>query len=297
MGGPAKQIWTEIALHPQDERWNLLSAELNEAGCKNQYESVVVDPESFDLKLSEALKKCRGIRIGSPFGELVTRFFPHEHAGMMSLGAADTLLETEGKWWTYSAIFGAFHHVLRQYGDGLNVEASALIVGSGAAARVAISSLVKIGFREFKITNQFLDQGLSLIADLKKAYFGVNFSFTPVNQLIMLPGTNSIMINTTPAGPENELIPELLYFNFLEPGGVVWDLNLTEETSFLINEAKQIGTKVIHGFEIASWADVIWAGWTFGEKLDREKYLSKLINLYKKPSLAVQEVSGESFKQ
>ncbi|MBK7844455.1 MAG: hypothetical protein IPJ71_12285 [Bdellovibrionales bacterium] len=282
-------------MHPQNERWNLLSTELNEAGCKNQYESFVVDPESFDSKLKEALRQCRGIRIGSPFGELVTRSFPHENAGMMSLGAADTLLEVDGKWWTYSAIFGAFHHVLCQYGDRLNVEASALIVGSGASARVAISSLIKIGFREFKITNQFLDQGLSLIADLKKSYFGVSFSFTPVNQLIMLPGTNSIMINTTPGGPENELIPELLYFNFLEPGGVVWDLNLTEETSFLINEARQIGTKVIQGFEIASWADVIWADWTFGEKLDRETYLSKLTNLYKKPSLAEQGPSGQSY--
>ncbi|MCB0363525.1 MAG: hypothetical protein KDD35_12425, partial [Bdellovibrionales bacterium] len=271
---------TELALSPQHDRLQLLAKSLRESGFSNSYEQFPVKLEDFEERLQEATQKFQGIRIGSPFGELVTRSFVHEPAMMMSLGSADMLIKASGKWWTRSALFEAFHHLLSQYGDQLDCNASALIVGAGAAARIAVAALVKIGFKQFKVTNQFADQGLSLLAELKGTYFGVQFEFTPVNQLIMLPGLNSIVVNTTPIGPENELVHELLYFNFLASGGEVWDLTLAEKDTPLLMEARQIGTKTVSGFEVASWVDVVWAQRTFRQSLDREAHMKNLISLF-----------------
>lgn len=283
MEGKGARIWTEIAVQPQRQRWELLSTELSRSGIENHYQAIEVESDAFDEQLKEILKgDYAGIRIGSPFGERVTRILSYEPALMMSLGAADSLVLSGDQWWTRSALFEALQKLLRQYAGQLNFTAEALIVGAGSAAKIAIAALVKIGFKRFKITNRFLDQGLSLIADLKKIYFGVHFEFTPVNQLIMLAGVHSIMVNTTPAGPQNELIQELLYFNFLEPGGEVWDFSLAGSETPLLLEAQHIGTKIVHGYEIASWVDVIWSEWTFGCQLDREEYMGKLIELLNK---------------
>ncbi|MCB0384619.1 MAG: hypothetical protein KDD43_04430, partial [Bdellovibrionales bacterium] len=194
----SEKVWTEISLNPQHERWQLLSSVLNQAGLANRYEPTETTVDNFSEILHKVTESCTGIRVGSPFGESITRHFPHEPALMMSLGAADCLLPLHGKWWTRSALFQAFHHMLREFGDHLNTSQTALVVGAGAAARIAIASLIKIGFKHIKITNQFHDQGIDMIAGLKKTFFGVRFEFVPINQLIMLPGTNSIMINTTP---------------------------------------------------------------------------------------------------
>jgi shikimate 5-dehydrogenase len=98
----------------------------------------------------------------------------------------------------------------------------------------------------------------------------------------MLPGTNSIMVNTTPSGVDNELIKELLYFNFLEPGGEVWDLSLSPIETALVKEAEEIGTRVVRGSEVASWVDVVWAKWVFGYELDRNSYLKSLTEMLNK---------------
>lgn len=272
----------------------MLSNILTEQGVSNRYEPSETTIDNFSETLHAATEKCAAIRIGSPFGESITRHFSHEPALMMSLGSADCLVPAHGKWWTRSALYSAFHHMLREFGDHLNTTQTALIVGAGAAARIAIASLVKIGFKHIKITNQFHDQGIDMIAELKKTYFGVRFEFIPVNQLIMLPGTNSIMINTTPYIPENELVKELLYFNFLEPGGEVWDMTMTPVETALVREAEEIGTRVVRGFEIASWVDVVWAEWAFGHEINRNSYLKSLEKLLREncPSSTNQSETG-----
>lgn len=277
-----KGLWTEIALDPQHERWKLLSDTLTKEGVDNTYEPTETTLDTFEETVNQATDKYAALRIGPPFGEPITRHFVHEPALTMSLGAADTLVPIHGKWWTRSCLFMGFHHMFREYGENFNMQGTALVAGAGAAARVALAALIKVGFQHIKITNQFHDQAFDLIASLKKSYFGVRFEFVPVNQLILLPGTNSVMINTTPSVVSNELIKELMYFNFLEPGGEVWDLTTSPVETSLIVEAEQIGTKVVRGFELASWADVVWAEWAFGHRLDRQAYAKVMEEMLRK---------------
>ncbi|MCC7404815.1 MAG: hypothetical protein IT288_10495 [Bdellovibrionales bacterium] len=282
MGSKKEIRWTEIAVSPQHERWQLLSKILNEAGVANCYEPSATAPERFAESLSQATQNMGALRIGSPFGQLVTRHFPYEPVLSMSLGAADTLLPIQGKWWTRSALYQAFHHLLREFGDLLNMKGTALVVGAGAAARIAIASLIKIGFKQIKLTNQEPTEAQALMREMSRSYFGVSFEFVPLSHLIMLPGTNSIMVNTTPSGVDNELIKELLYFNFLEPGGEVWDLSLSPIETALVKEAEEIGTRVVRGSEVASWVDVVWAKWVFGYEMDRNSYLKSLTEMLNK---------------
>ena len=282
MAEKTTKLWTEISLKPQSERWKLLADILNKEGIKNQYQAFATTQDNFNEKLIEATEKFFALRVGPPFGELVTHHFFYESAITMSLGAADTLIPSHGKWWTRSCLFQAFHYLFSDRGESFNVQSTALVVGAGAAARVVISVLIKIGYKHIKITNRFRDQAFNLIADLKKSYFGVHFEFVSVSQLTLLLGTNSVMVNTTPCAPGNELTKELMYFNFLEPGGEIWDLTFSPADTELILEAEQIGAKVVRGFEVASWADVVWVEWAFGHRMDQQIYVRAMEKMLRK---------------
>ncbi len=264
---------------PQVFRWNLLVQCLQEIGVSSSYQKIETQDENFEEVLGSVLKKrFVGIRIGSIFGERLMQSFPQEPALLLSIGSADTLIKIHNQWWPRSLLYEALHYLLGYLGKEINFTSSALIVGAGSEARVAIAVLLKMGFKSFKITHRFADQGISLLAELKRIYFNVTFEYIPVNQLIMLPAVHSIMINTlTDEKDHKEVIPELLYFNFLEPGGEIWDFSMGNKELSLATEAQQIGTKYVSGCEVASWVDFLWCKHVFKKSFNKEKYKKLLM--------------------
>ena len=234
-------------------------------------------PSQFMEKLNECLEKYDTIRIGRSLGELVVSAFKHKSSIMQLLKSADSLVKINDKWWLRSAVYHSMQRKLAEIGQRLDLESSVLVVGAGAMARVAIASFVKAGFKKFNISNKFDDQANELIKDLKRVYFNIEFHFVPKDELILLPGTNGVLVNTTPMVPQNDILEELYYFNFLKSGGIAIDFVLIPPETPLLVEAQDIGVYTVKGYEIASRADMIWAEWCFNVKLDHHKYQEKLL--------------------
>ncbi len=161
-------------------------------------------------------------------------------------------------------------------GSGLDLKGSILIVGAGAGARVAAAAFINVGYKKVNITNKFSEQAEDLIEDLERKYFDIEFEFIPEEKLVLLPGTNSVLVNTTPLLPSNDLLNELYYFNFLKSPGIVFDFTTVPIDTPLVLEAEALGIKVVRGFEVSSWGDMSWVEWAFAKKLDREAYCERL---------------------
>jgi shikimate 5-dehydrogenase len=163
----------------------------------------------------------------------------------------------------------------------LDISESALIVGAGASCRAVVASLLKIGFKKFNITEKFEERGRLLIQDLKQTYFAVDFRFTTQSAITQLPGVHSVVINTTPLTPSNDLLNELYYFNFLKPEGAVIDLTLVPYETPLLKAAKQVGARVVHGCEVATLVDIYWIKNSLGIAVPLDEYLSGLKDVCK----------------
>ncbi len=276
--------WAEVLInesHGERDRFDFLSSYLNNLGFKNEVQHVLTSSYEFKDRLLELKSQVDQIRIHSDLGILVVQEFESMPSEIVDLGAADAFVYEKGGWWFRNFLQKAFLKTISKYGSSIDLESSALIVGTGARARVFASGFIKVGFSEVNISSIFDEQGTKFVDALKRKYFGVNINFVPQSRLVTLPGIHGVLVNSTPIDSNNELINELNYFNFLQKEGLVIDLNLFPVESRLTKEAKTVGAVVIQGYQILALADILWAQSVFGIKLDAEKYVNEFYNKFK----------------
>ncbi|MCB0357608.1 MAG: hypothetical protein KDD40_11400 [Bdellovibrionales bacterium] len=273
--------WAEIARTPFVLRYELLSEYLNSKGFKNEFTYLEVQPTEFEQQLQLALKNYQALRLGTPYGTSSLSFFNCIPANIAYLNAADYVYKNS-HWELGAATLWGFEKLLNDQGQNINLDYSALIVGSGTASRFAIHALIKIGIKHINISNQFSEQAKELIIELEKKYFGVQFEYVPDDELVLLPGTNSVLVNTTPLIESNSILKELYYFNFLRADGLVVDFTFLPIKTPLITEAEQIGLKAIRGYQVIAWGDIEWAKKFTTVPLDYQEYCDFIIAAEKK---------------
>lgn len=268
--------WLEIAGQCSEVRFRVLSEFMRSNGVENEVQFINCDAHDFPRVLSESIGDYNALRIGTPFGMTTLDHFEGQPSTMMFLKAADGVIFEQGKWWPRSSGYRGLQKVLGEVGRDLDLNSSILVVGSGAQARVACAAFSKLGFRRFLITSRNDEHAEELVKQLERHFFNLEFKVVPQDQLVLLPGVSSAVINTTPYALDNDLLTELYYFNFLQSSGVVIDLNLQPLETPLIREAKVMGVNVVMGSEVASWSDILWCQWVTGKTFDRSVYRDAL---------------------
>lgn len=268
---------------------------LNKNGFANEIHYFQIQPADFEVELKKIINQFQSIRLGSPYGANILKYFEYQTAMLKHINAADTIIHKgPSDWQLIATNMEAFKKVLRKYGSQLRLDSSALIVGSGAAARFAIYALIEIGYKHIKISNQFPEQAKQLIDELKTRIFKINLEFVPEDELVLLPGTNAVLINTTPSIESNRILKELYYFNFLRPDGLVIDFTFLPLNTTLIKEAEQIGLKTVRGYEIFAWSDILWCKTCLNAEIGFDEYCEKQLEASSKWEAENQTISSPS---
>ncbi len=265
--------WTALSTGNEDKRWQALSAALTKAGAANEFVPWEGPVEFTDLPRFENLHHVR----------LSTRLSPQflKHMKIQSswttlLGVIDGMVMKSGAWWPRCALYESYGQLILSLGADLDTRGSVLVAGSGTAARAAIAAFFKSGFRQFVMTGVNEEETIEAAQEIRTKFFGLNLVCVPLDKIVLLPGESSVLANCTPATGENKLMLELSYLNFLKRPGVLFDLNLSTTPSHLVQEALDADVKVIHGFEVASRSDVLWAKWAFNVELSQADYRQTL---------------------
>lgn len=253
--------WAVIGHNPLIARYEILAALLTKHGFANEMRPVECQPDKLDEVLKPLLSEMNQVRVESPLRALVLSHFHMQTKVVAGLDAADCLVQRQGQWWPDACLFYAFTELFSRHGTKLDIKAEVLVVGAGAGARLVVAAALRAGFAHVNISSKFNDEGLHLVSELKTQYFGVKFVFVPQDRLVLLPGTNALVINTTPFAENNDILAELYYLNFLRPDGMIWDLVIDPGTTPLIREGEQISIGCVRGLEIAALADSLWTSW------------------------------------
>ena len=268
--------WVEIGLEVNKNRYETLSRFMIENQFQNEVHFLTTNSDDFSKNLNEVLKNFDGVRIGRGCGEMVLSSIHTQAALVQKIKAADAVVKANGTWWLRANAVDGFFRILNQVGEKLDLESHVLVVGVGAAARVAVTSLFMLGFKNFSISNIDVGKATEAVKDLQKSHMGAHFKIVAKDRLISLPGLYGVLVNTTPLVAENPMLAELYYFNFFKTGGVAIDFSISPIETPLLRAAKDVGALCIYGYQISAITDMIWAEQVAGRAFAENVYLDLL---------------------
>lgn len=275
--------WAEIADFSETIRMKTLSLALTRAGLENEVTFLGANRTNVADVVKQAQKEFSQIRIGGDLCADVLDLFENVPIAPKQIGAADSLLLIPGpkgrQWWPRNFLTEGFHRAIVNDVKSLNTSSAVFVLGTGWEARSAIAALTKIGFRRFTISDKHDQIDESFIASLQRTHFDVDFQFVARAMITQLPSVHSVALNTLVKGRDDGALDELIYFNYLELGGVWLDLPLIPSNDALAEEADAAGAFVEPGIKVAVATDALWAEACFSGsnfKFDRPAYRSLL---------------------
>jgi shikimate dehydrogenase len=143
------------------------------------------------------------------------------------------------------------------------------VLGTGGAARAAITALAQAQIKQIKIYTRNIPNSLKLLNFVRKEFPNVEFNAFQIEWIRDLSDVD-ILVNTTPIGMLNhsaDMTPvEENELKTLPQGALVYDVIYNPKKTVLIKLAQKNGYKTINGIDMlihqALAAEQIWTGKT-----------------------------------
>ena len=252
-----------------------LSSFIHEAGFKSlglkaSYEILETPPETLvDRVKFFKSQGYRGFNVTIPLKLPITMFLDSVDASADIVNAVNTVVidpktrEMRG----YNTDVLGFRNAIPE--DVTLCGKVAGVLGTGGAARAAITALAQAQMKEIKLFTRNVPNSLELVNYLRKTFPNVEFSTYQIERIRDLSDID-LLVNTTPIGmlgraadftpvEENEL-------RTLKQGAVVYDVIYNPKKTILLKLAQKYGYRTINGVDMfihqALAAEQIWTGRT-----------------------------------
>lgn len=143
------------------------------------------------------------------------------------------------------------------------------VLGTGGAARAAITALAQSQVKEIKVYTRSIPNSMELMTFLRSKFPNVGFNVYQIERIRDLSDVQ-ILVNTTPIGMQGraaDLTPvEENELRTLPQGAVVYDVIYNPKKTVLLKLAQKNGYRIINGVDMfiyqALAAEQIWTGRT-----------------------------------
>ena len=267
--------WAEISDYHERERMMALSEAIKAAGVENEVHFIEAEAGSMASVLRDTMKDYDQIRIGGDICIHSLEHFAQIPIGAKQVGFADAIVYSEDQWWPRNFMAEGIHRAVVTDAKTINIGSGVFILGATCAARAAVAAFSRAGLQRFTISDPDEDRGEAFVETLRRTYFQVQFQFVPRHMITQLPSVHSVGVNTLVQGRDQGALEELLYFNFLEPGGLWIDMPIYPGSNALTEEASAAGAFVETGLQVAVYTDWLWAQ-SCGLEIDRVNYTKLL---------------------
>ncbi len=217
---------------------------------------------------------------------VLMELFSHQSVPMREASCFDFIHFQNEKYWPELFLMEALSQKIVLKAPKLNTHSIAYVTGSTAMVRLVIAVLFKLGFKQFNIVSDDLDQSALLVEELKRKFFSINITLIKNTELTLQPNNGSVLMNTLSFGSNSIILEDLYYLNFISKDGLVVDLNFFSAANNLVDEAKHVSILYLTGIEVGAYRDFLMLKSilkdfkiTFESYLDLfEKFLAKQEN-------------------
>ncbi len=225
------------------EQWNSkIESTLN---CS--FKTDVVDDLSGGTPL---LKKYSFTRLSRGWAGEAYSLFKASSPLVTQVHYIDFIYNKNGSLWPHLLHKDAIHSVILERQPYMNIKGAGLVVGVSQEAILAAFVLVELGIKQITFVIENEEAGGPLLNLLKQSLFEVRFDVISKHKVILLPGIYSVIVCYEDLREQTELVTALLYFNYLERGGLVINAGTQLEKVPLMEEALAIGAKVVDISEV-----------------------------------------------
>jgi shikimate dehydrogenase len=221
----------------------------------------------------------RGLSVTMPHKQAVTRYLDEADEMVKFLGAANTVLNKNGKLVGFNTDGVGALKALTENGLSLTGK-KLLLLGAGGAAKAIAFSLTK-EVKELAILNRNSRKAAELAEALNHAYGKkvVGDSLSPALIRKNLQDAD-ILINATSVGMAPKVNQSLVEPEWLKPGLIVMDIIYNPIETKLVKHAKAADARVISGVEMLLYQGAasfeIWTGRPAPVNVMRKAILNKL---------------------
>lgn len=251
-----------------------LSSYIHNAGFKSlgidtNYEILETPPDD----LVDRIKYLKyngyaGFNVTIPLKLPVTLFLDYIDASADLVGAVNTVVISADKTLKgYNTDVIGFRNAIPS--DFTLTGKVAGVLGTGGAARAAITALAQANVKEIKIYTRNIPNCAELISFLRNKFTNITFNVYQIEYIRDLSEVQ-ILINTTPIGMQGrsaDMTPvEEAELKTLPQGALVYDVIYNPKKTLLLRLAERNGYRIINGVDMfihqAVAAEKIWTGRT-----------------------------------
>lgn len=251
-----------------------LSTYIHNAGFKSlgldyTYEILETSPE----KLVDRIKYLKsnnyaGFNITIPLKIPIIMFLDELDSSADVIGAVNTVIINPDKTMKgYNTDVLGFKNAIPD--DFILEGKTAGVLGTGGAARAAITALASSNVKEIKIYTRNIPNSFELLKYLRSKFPAVEFNAFQIEYIRDL-STIDILVNCTPIGMQGraaDLTPiEENELKTLPQGALVYDVIYNPKKTVLLKLAQKNGYRTINGVDMFIWqaieAEKIWTGRT-----------------------------------
>jgi len=161
------------------------------------------------------------------------------------LQSIDLIYKKKGSFWPQLNFKDGVHSAILQNKPYLNTNGAGLIVGSSTDAIQVAYVLAELGIKQITFVVESDNIRSPLLELMKNSLFQINFEVITKEKIILLPGIYSVMICCEDLKHNSDLLTALLYFNYLERGGLILNPVYTLDKVPLMEEALAIGATCV----------------------------------------------------
>ena len=238
LGNPIKH-----SLSPQMHNFWLNSFKIN-----GEYESLKTTKKNLKETIKELSQKgYKGVNLTIPLKESSLKFLNKKDKIVRIIGAANVLIfkkngHIEGK---NTDVYGFKKSIVNL----VKKKNTAIIIGSGGAARAVLYGLLELKYKEIFLFNRTLKKAEKIKRDFKKNFpnkLNTNIVCDNIKNINVMLSKSDLLINTTPMGMKG--FPSLnIDLNQMKKKAGVVDLIYNPLETKLIKETKKRGLKSVNG--------------------------------------------------
>lgn len=256
--------WGVIGQGLNVERYQKIKNLMAAKGKPNDVVIVESTPDGFVSDLKSLCTQVDCLRIERPFYNNVLALRVEYPVEISFLNFADSMFKKGQHWWMRSLLSEALRRLIIKSAVGYEPTGKVLVVGSGGAARACVYGLAALGFLSIHVIDRDIGASRELIKSFEHNLFKVELVAVPPEGIGSIPPQYTLVVNTTPETPENLLIKEIAFFNFILDGAILVDLSPIESSKSFIGGSSALSVHRFGGESVGTYCDLVWCEQAFG---------------------------------
>ena len=201
--------------------------------------------------------KATSVRFSEAYFDKISSELTQQSPDLLTMGSSDCLMFENGGVWSLSLLKKALIWGAGHVGK-VDIRKSALFCGDSRAVGAVMSVFVHVGYSNIYWYSGAEPQEEAALNVFQRNHFGAKVHQIDTEAFRMLGPMCSMVVLKSRGAPSKVLVEEMNYFNYLSPGGVLFDANWEILSETFDQQVIGQNFHFLPSKTVRAWVDQTW---------------------------------------